>query len=153
LLGRCDFHYKQVRTSVPVVPLDGRQERPRPIITVTLVGPADSRPIKGRLDSHADDTVFPERWAALTGIDLTNAPQGTASGIGQAPVPVKYAQATLRITDGVEQREWTGWVGFTPVLSTYALLGFAGCLQFFTATFHGDREVVELTVNSLYRGT
>jgi hypothetical protein len=44
-------------------------------------------------------------------------------------------------------------VGFTPVRLNRALLGFAGCLQFFTATFHGDREEVELTVNSLYPGT
>ena len=33
------------------------------------------------------------------------------------------------------------------------LLGFAGFLQFFTATFRGDREEIELTVNSLYPGT
>ena len=33
------------------------------------------------------------------------------------------------------------------------LIGFAGFLQFFTATFHGDREQVELTVNALYPGT
>jgi len=105
------------------------------------------------LDSHADDTVFPERYAVLTGIDLSNAPPGTAAGVGQIPVPVKYAQVTLRLTDSVEFREWIGWVGFTPVLSTYALLGFAGCLQFFTATFYGDLEEVDLTVNRLYPGT
>jgi hypothetical protein len=35
----------------------------------------------------------------------------------------------------------------------FPLLGFAGCLQFFSAHFHGDREEVELSVNSLYRGT
>jgi hypothetical protein len=33
------------------------------------------------------------------------------------------------------------------------LLGFAGCLQFFDALFHGAREDVELSVNSLYPGT
>lgn len=34
-----------------------------------------------------------------------------------------------------------------------ALLGFGGFLQFFTATFRGDHEEVELAVNSLYPGT
>jgi hypothetical protein len=105
------------------------------------------------LDSYADDTVFPELEAVRAGIDLGNAPVGTSAGIGQAPVPVKYAQVTLRITDGKEFREWIAWVGFTPVLSNYALLGFAGCLQFFTATFYGDLEEVELNVNRLYPGT
>jgi hypothetical protein len=33
------------------------------------------------------------------------------------------------------------------------MVGFAGFLQFFTATFHGDREEVELTVNMAYPGT
>jgi hypothetical protein len=147
------FRYKPVRTIAPVVSLSGRQARPRPIIPITLVGPIGSKLTDGHLDSHSDDTVFPEQYAVQTGIDLTNAPQGTCAGVGQTPVPVKYAQVTLRMTDGKEFREWTGWVGFTPVLSNYALLGFAGCLQYFTATFFGDLEEVELIVNSLYPGT
>jgi hypothetical protein len=147
------FRYKPIRAIAPVVSLNGRQTRPRPIVPITLVGPSNSKLTDGHLDSHSDDTVFPEQYAIFTGIDLTNAPQGTAAGIGQIPVPVKYAQVTLRLTDGKEYREWTGWVGFTPVLSNYALLGFAGCLQYFTTIYYGDREEVELFVNSLYPGT
>jgi hypothetical protein len=147
------FAYKPIKTTAPVVPLNGRQERPRPVVSITLVGPTRSKAIDGRLDTDSDDTVFPEHLATYVGVDLSNAPQGTATGVGQVPVPVKYAQVTLRMTDGKEFREWTGWVGFTPVLSKYALLGFAGCLQFFTATFYGDLEEVELAVNRLYPGT
>jgi hypothetical protein len=147
------FHYTPYPTSAPVITLGGRGERPRPVVTVTLIGPRNSWPIDARVDSNADDTVFPELMATIVGIDLANVPQRTFSGIGQAPVPVKYAQATLRLTDGKEFREWTGWVGFTPALTNYALLGFAGCLQFFTATFYGHLEEVELTVNPLYPGT
>lgn len=147
------FRYTPLRAKAPVVSLGGRQERPRPIVPVTLVGPAGSKVFDGKLDSHADDTVFPEQDATLLGIDLTNAPQGTAAGIGQTPVPVKYAQVTLRMADAKERREWVGWVGFSPVLTKSALVGFAGCLQFFTATFYGDREEVELTINGLYPGT
>jgi hypothetical protein len=65
---------------------------------------------------------------------------------------VRYASVTLRITDGVEFREWPAVVGFASGNLTRPLLGFAGFLQFFTATFHGDREEVELTVNPLYPG-
>jgi hypothetical protein len=147
------FRYKPLRATAPVVSLNGRQQRPRPIVPITLIGPTNSKLTDGHLDSHADDTVFPEGYAIYAGIDLRNAPQGTAAGIGQLPVPVKYAKVTLRMADGQEFREWTGWFGFTPVLSNYALLGFAGCLQFFTATFYGDLEEVELTVNRLYPGT
>jgi hypothetical protein len=147
------FSYRRLRTTSPVVSLNGRQERPRPIVPITIVGPTGSDLLKGHLDSFSDDTVFPENAALRVGIDLTNAPQGTCAGVGQIPVPVKYAQVTLRMTDGKEYREWTGWVGFTPVLQKDALLGFAGCLQYFDATFYGALEEVELKVNPLYLGT
>ena len=127
--------------------------RPRPIIGVTVVGPADSRLLEGHLDTGADDTVFPQRLAALLGVDLTNAPVSQATTATLTNAPIRYAQVYLRITDGKEQREWPAWVGFTPAKLNYPLLGFAGFLQFFTTTFHGDREQVELMVNSLYPGT
>ncbi len=65
---------------------------------------------------------------------------------------VRYTQITLRLTDGVEGREWPTWVGFSPSIQR-PLFGFTGFLQFVTAIFHGDREQVELAVNRLYPGT
>jgi hypothetical protein len=97
--------------------------------------------------------VFSIATAQTIGIDLTHAPVGRASGVGSVPVAVYYAVVTLRITDGREQRQWQARVGFTTVPLNRALLGYAGFLQFFTATFHGDREEVEFTVNALYQGT
>ncbi len=79
-------------------------------------------------------------------------PTGTGSGVGSRGLPLRYAPVTLRLTDGQEFREWPAWVGFTPAALVYPILGFAGCLQFFTSTFHGDTEEVELTVNRLYPG-
>ncbi len=108
--------------------------------------------MEGRLDTGSDDTVLPERLAGLIGVDLSNAPIGQSRTANMASVTVRYAQITLRMTDGVERREWPAWVGFTPAIHR-PLLGFAGFLQFFTAAFRGDREEVELTVNSLYPGT
>jgi hypothetical protein len=105
------------------------------------------------LDTAADDTVFPESVARLTGIDLANAPTGQAAGVASGPVAVRYAEVTLRLAQGNEQREGRAWVAFTAAYLPNPLLGFAGFLQYFTSTFHGDREEVELTVNSLYPGT
>ena len=68
-------------------------------------------------------------------------------------VSLRYAQVTLRITDGRERREWQAWVGFTGAKLQYSLLGFAGFLQFFDAVFRGAMEEAELTVNALYPGT
>jgi hypothetical protein len=118
-----------------------------------LIGPTGDYFRNGLLDAGADDTIFPEPVAARIGIDLTAAPAGEAAGVGATPVPVRYAEVTLRIAAGTERREWRAWVGFAAVRLRYPLLGFAGFLQFFTATFRGDREEVELAVNALYPGT
>jgi hypothetical protein len=147
------FSYKVLKTRQAVIPLGGRSERPRPVIPVTLLGPASSRLVEGLLDTGADDTVFPESLAVRVGVALTTAPEGEAKGVGQAPLRVRYAEVTLRIADSGERREWRAWVGFTSAPLNRPLLGFAGFLQFFSALFLGDREAVELTVNSLYPGT
>jgi hypothetical protein len=120
---------------------------------VSVIGPNKTHPTDALLDTGSDDTVFPESLAASIGLDLRNAPIGQATTANLSNAPLHYAQVHLRITDGKEQREWPAWVGFTPAKLHLPLLGFAGFLQFFTATFHGDREYVELTVNSLYPGT
>jgi hypothetical protein len=120
---------------------------------VTIFGPISSRARDAILDTGADDTIFPETLAIHIGLDLSNAPTGVGSGVGMSNIPLRYGQVRLRLTDGREQREWLATVGFTPIRFPYPMLGFAGCLQFFTSTFHGDREEVELTVNRLYAGT
>jgi hypothetical protein len=145
--------YQLVPVPQVVVSLGGRWVRPRPLIGVTIIGPADSRLRMGLLDSGCDDTVFPESLAAILGVDLTNTPARQLSTAVTTAYPLRYAQVTLRISDGTEEREWPAWVGFTPARLNQALLGFAGFLQFFDTNLRGALEVAELTVNSLYPGT
>ncbi len=148
------FPYKMTRVGRPALALGGRWVRPQPLIHVALAGPTATRPVLGILDTAADDTVFPDSCGRKRiGLDLTGAPTGSSSGVGQVPAPLRYAQVKLRVAAGGEFREWPAWVGFTSFPVRYPMLGFAGFLQFFTATFHGDREEVELAVNSLYPGT
>ena len=52
------FRYRQLATSHSIVPLRGRWARPKPIIGVTLVGPARSLYRDALLDTGADDSVF-----------------------------------------------------------------------------------------------
>jgi hypothetical protein len=105
------------------------------------------------VDTAADDSVLPLEVATAIGVDLTNAPTGEGKGVGNKRVRLRYAEVTLRLTDGTEFRDWRGWVGFTATRLDRPLLGFAGCLEYFTATFYGDREELELTINSSYPGT
>jgi hypothetical protein len=147
------FRYKLFPTKGPVASLDGRLVRPRPIVLVTLIGPAGTTVELAQVDSGADDCVFPIEYAEEIGIDLTDAPEGEAAGLGQKPVALQYVRVTMRIANGGERCEWLASVAFTDLPMNRPLLGFAGFLQFFTATFHGDQEAVELEVNSLFPGT
>ena len=143
------FPYKLYPTRRPVIALGGRAVRPKPVLTVGVIGPLSARAVQGLLDTGADDTVVHESVATSIGTDLSAAPMGSATGVGGSVVPVRFAEVTLRLASGYDQCEWRAWVGFTPARLHWALLGFAGFLQFFTATFHGDREEVELTPNAL----
>jgi predicted aspartyl protease len=147
------FPYRTYQVPHPLWQLGGKSARIRPVLTVTAIGPGGTAVDDGLLDTGADDTVFSVRLAAQLGIDLSQAPQIVASGVGLVAATVYFAEVKLRITDGREQREWTARVGFTTAPLKRALLGIAGFLEYFTATFFGDREEVELAVNSLYRGT
>lgn len=128
------FRYKVVVVPHAVLPLGGRWSRPRPIISVSVIGPSATRAFDGRLDTGADDTIFPEPFAALVGVNLAGAPRGQATTADMTPVSIRYDPVTLRLTDGVERREWPAWVGFSSRIQR-PLFGFAGFLQFFTATF------------------
>jgi hypothetical protein len=109
--------------------------------------------LEGLLDTGSDDTVLPIFVATQIGLDLSAAPLGSVSGVGMVAAPLRLAEVTLRIASNTEQREWRAWVAFTSARLRRSLLGYAGFLQFFTATFRGDLEEVKLEVNSLYHGT
>ena len=146
------FRYAQAKFQKPALSIGGRFVRPRPLIDLDIIGPKNTRDVVGLLDTGSDDTIFPEYIARRIGIDLAHAPSGLVSGLGKSQVAVRYAQVQMRIVVATETREWPAIIGFAPHAMPYALLGFAGFLQFFTATFHGDLEQVELAVNRLYPG-
>jgi predicted aspartyl protease len=135
-----------------VVSLGGALYRSRPIVRVTVVAPKGTSIEDGLLDTGADDTVFSDSMALKLGLDLSAAPTGEAGAAGGARYPVFYSRVKLRITDGIEFREWDAWVTFTRSVLRRPLLGMAGFLQFFRADFNTDLELVDLTINRLYPG-
>jgi hypothetical protein len=123
------------------------------MVSITLIGPSGSYLMDGLIDSGSDETIFPEFVAGIVGIDLSGATSLPTRGIGAGSVVVRFVDVTLRIADSHERHEWSALVGFAPLGRRIAILGFAGFLQYFTATLHGDLERLELTVNALYPGT
>ncbi len=93
------FHYKLVPTGYSVLTLGGRFVRPRPIVPITVFGPAGNYSVRAFLDPGSDETVFEEGLAAAIGVDLTNASVGRATGIGLVGSVLRYAQVSMQITD------------------------------------------------------
>jgi hypothetical protein len=147
------FPYQHYSSARPIISLPGRAHRSRPVIAVTLLGPAASLSKDALVDTGADDTIFPENVARTVGIDLSAAPQMTVSALGTNAIPLRLVQVMLRVADANEQREWLAWVGFTPARLRHPVLGYAGFLQYFTATFFSDTHEMQLQVNSGYSGT
>lgn len=147
------FPYRCLPVTQPLVPLRGRKDRPRPIIPVSIGGPAGSHLLTGLIDTGADDTILPDWLAPNLGLTLATAPTGTAHTAVVSTASLWYVQVTLRVADQQERREWQAWVGFTNAPIRQAYLGFAGFLEYFDVLFLGAQEAVELTVNATYPGT
>jgi hypothetical protein len=136
----------------PVYPLGGATVRHYPVFSATVTGPASSLSRDGLLDSGADDTIFPSALANQLGIDLRNAPVGTARAISGSAFSYRYAHVTLRISDGSESCEWPAVVGFLDLPIHWALLGQTGFLQFFDVQLLGARQEVVLAPNANFVG-
>lgn len=145
------FPFWQIQFQRPSYSLHGRTTRPKPILTVSLVGPVSTVVEDARIDSGSDDTLFPEDLAVKVGVDLSHAPIEVHQSQSSGRLIVRFAEIKLRLTDGIEFREWPAKVGFVAGLRK-SVLGFGSFLQFFTTTLRGDDEIVELEVNRLYPG-
>ncbi len=121
------------------------------MLYMSATGPTVTKPFLGKVDSASDETLLDETLAHDIGVNLLNAPTCTFGGIVQGGYTARFAQVVLRLTDGIEFREWPAWVGFVAGLRR-PVLGIAGFLQFFTTTLFGDDEVVEVQINRLYPG-
>lgn len=147
--------YLPAPVAVPLPTLGGSKVRPRPVLAIRLTGPGRSWLRDGLLDTGADDTIVEDGVAALIGLDLSGSEEREIGLVGRPrPVRCRYAPVRLRITDGLrETYQWTAVVGFAATRLPYALLGYAGFLQFFDALFQGADRAVILTPNRSYPGT
>jgi hypothetical protein len=140
-----------VRSPVPA--LGGATILPRPLLAVRITGPTGSRLRDGLLDTGADETILDPSVAPLIGVDLSHALQREINLVGRGRFICRYAPVQLCITDGIsETYEWDTVVGFAPFPVLRGLLGFAGFLQYFDASFRGADREVTLLPNFLFAG-
>ena len=146
------FSYLPLPTRGSIASLGGARLRYRPIVAVRIFGPNGSRLFDGCVDSASDDTIFPSFLARSLGIDLTGAPRAEARPVAGVVIPYFLVQMSLRITDGLEQCDWQGIVGFADQPLRWALLGHAGFLNFFDTELRGAGRELILNPNPSFPG-
>jgi hypothetical protein len=104
------------------------------------------------LDPGADDTIFPFDVAAQLLLVLRPESGHGIRWQGQHH-PLRFGDVELELSDAQSGVRWPTTVGFTTARIRYPLLGLAGCLQFFRATFLGDQRAVEIDINPTFPGT
>jgi hypothetical protein len=102
------------------------------------------------VDTGSDNTILPKSVADHLGISVKKVAGATASLFGGAKVQLLEGRARLRLESGKESIEWITPVCFFDFASSdeeTAILGHAGFLDYFTATFDGQRGVLSLLPN------
>ena len=125
------------------------RSRWRPMIPLTVQSAGKATIVFGRalVDPGADDTVLPLDAAELLAISLLPATGHSLRWRGQG-YPLRYGHVTLELADeDGSVATWPTIAAFTAAPIRYPLLGISGCLDFFDATFRGDRRVLELQTN------
>lgn len=142
------FNLRSYRSPTAIPSLCGAVIRYRPVISLTVVGPSGKEAPYALVDTGSDDVVFPMDLANRLGIDLTNAPQRQAQGVGSAGgVPVLFGPVILSLTDSVQTVRWRATVGFTSAPLRFCLFGIAGGLEYFQMLLDVPRNILELHPN------
>lgn len=117
----------------------------RPTILVRVVGASGGDEIMGLVDTGADDTLLPDFLIKPLGVTIDPADKAIVVGIDGGTFVVRYGELDLELPG----YGWSARVGFHA--SFNAVLGHAGFLEYFTATFNGRRCYLNLTPNGTAR--
>jgi hypothetical protein len=126
----------------------------RPIIPVLILGPQGSDLVFALVDTGSDECLFPRTLVPSLGVTVDDSQAIPFSGMSGSPLMASPGQVELEIADGTETYRWPAPVRFVSAgaLSSPAILGHAGFLDFFLAAFDGQRKELVLTTNALFPG-
>jgi len=114
-----------------------------PIIVVRFIGPGQTYLIRGLLDTGASMTLVPRSYFHKLGMSAASTERARVRTVAGS-VDVLLGALDLELRSGREKYRWSAQVGFVPRGDNLALLGHAGFLDHFSATFDGLRKRVTL---------
>jgi hypothetical protein len=116
----------------------------RPALPIRVIGPAGDALAFGLVDTGADDVLLPDRFIEPLGVAI-HPEHVTIGAFGGGAVSVRFGTVDLELRRRGAVLRWSARVAFHA--GGRALLGHAGFLEHFTATFNGRRRHVTLTPN------
>jgi hypothetical protein len=117
----------------------------RPAVPIRVVGPSGDGFAFGLADTGADETMFTDRFIGPLGVVIRPGDHATITTLDGGAVPVRYGTVDLELSRRGVVRRWSARIAFHA--GGKAILGHAGFLQYFTATFNGQHQYVTLRPN------
>lgn len=120
----------------------------RPEVVVEVIGAIGISTIQALVDTGSDETIFPVSVAEAIGVRLDRSAVSQASAVGGHVVQLTPGSVTLRLAMSDAAYQWAATVNFLKVSDPgdeVALLGYAGFLEYFRATFDSETYELELT--------
>ncbi len=123
---------------------------PRPEISFVVQGGGRSVSLIGLVDTGSDHTILPKSVADKLGIATADSDGPPAQAFGGEAITLRYGEVVLQLVVDDETLRWPTEVCFYDFpLRKYetVVLGHAGFLDYFTASFDGKNSVLSLTPN------
>lgn len=119
----------------------GKIYRPYIIVSVYSKQRKAWQPLEMVIDTGADYTLFPKKYAEILGVDLLNECFAeTTLGIGGAETVYQHKSLRIKIDNWEKQIP----VGFLERNDIPALLGRLDCLEILHLTFKNRKSLIEL---------
>jgi hypothetical protein len=123
----------------------------RPEIEVSIEGVLGRATVVGLVDTGSDNTIFPKSVADVLGIRLSPSSAPPALTFGGLSIPLSAGVVTLQLESDDASVRWQTTINFyefeSPELEA-VILGHTGFLEYFTATFDGQKCTLTLVPNN-----
>jgi len=120
----------------------------RPEARLRVRGKTGEAHLRALVDTGADHTLLPISIALNVGAELFLEESDAAKGVGGHEIPIIPGHVQLELNSDQGSLVWSASIGFADFKNTddeCSILGHAGCLEYFLATFDGVAQRIELT--------
>ena len=125
----------------------------RPELVLRVIGEHSEEFVMALVYTGADESVLPLSLAKNIGVAVDASKSIPAAGVGRQLIELLPGSVELEIGDGSESYRWRAVVGFARFNrpeDECTCLGHVAAIEYFTATFDGERHQCTLIPNATF---